>query len=51
MNADMLRIWLCDASGASQPADIVKELGLNSFALVVRFMRFGAVCVVSIMEQ
>ena len=51
MNADIMRNWLCDASGASQPADIVKELRLNSFALVVRFMRFGAFCVVSIIEQ
>ena len=52
MKADMLRHWLCDASGASQPAGIVKELGRNSSAHFVRFTRFGDVSfVVSITEQ
>ena len=43
MKADVLRHWLCDASGASQPAGIVKAIGRNSSARVVRFIRFGAV--------
>ena len=41
MKLAVLRHLRCDASGASQPAGIVKALGRNSSAHVVRFIRFG----------
>ena len=51
MKQNLLRRLRCDASGASQPARIVKELGRNSSAPVVRFIGFGVVSFVACVRR